>query len=76
MTAQELLAAFETLAEAPDGVKRLRELVLQLAVRGKLVPQDPSDEPVGPMLGRAEATRPHVSLPDGDMPHSLPDTWE
>ena len=37
MTANDLIAAFETLADAPDGVKRLRELVLQLAVRGKLV---------------------------------------
>ena len=45
MTPQDLIAAFDELAEAPDGVTRLRELVLQLAVRGKLVPQDPNDEP-------------------------------
>ena len=35
MTPGELLAAFETLADAPGGVKRLRDVVLQLAVRGK-----------------------------------------
>ncbi len=45
MTPAELIAAFDVLAEAPDGVKRLRELVLQLAVRGRLVPQDPAEEP-------------------------------
>ncbi len=27
------------------GIKKLRELILELAVRGKLVPQDPNDEP-------------------------------
>ena len=27
------------------GIKKLRELILELAVRGKLVPQDPSNEP-------------------------------
>ena len=37
MTPRELIEAFETLADAPDGVKRLRELVLQLAVQGKLL---------------------------------------
>ncbi len=33
------------LALAPDGVKRLRELILDLAVRGKLVSQSPNDAP-------------------------------
>ena len=32
------------------GVNRLRELILELAIRGKLVPQDPSDEPVSVLL--------------------------
>ena len=37
MTPHDLLANFEVLAEAPNGIQRLRELVLELAVRGKLV---------------------------------------
>ncbi|MEE9355600.1 MAG: restriction endonuclease subunit S [Methylococcaceae bacterium] len=34
------------------GVKKLRELILELAVRGKLVPQDDSDEPASVLLDR------------------------
>ena len=40
------------LAGAPNGIKKLRELILELAVRGKLVPQDPSDEPASELLKR------------------------
>lgn len=40
------------LADAPNGIKKLRELILELAVRGKLVPQDPSDEPASMLLKR------------------------
>jgi type I restriction enzyme S subunit len=41
---------FDTLAEAPNGLQRLRELILDMAVRGKLVPQDPEDEPAEDLL--------------------------
>ncbi len=38
----------------PDlyGVKKLRELILELAVRGKLVEQDPNEESASILLGR------------------------
>lgn len=45
------------LAEAPDGIKKLRGLILELAVRGKLVPQDPSDEPASELLKRIAAEK-------------------
>ncbi|EIP9031132.1 restriction endonuclease subunit S, partial [Salmonella enterica] len=32
------------------GIKKLRELILELAVRGKLVPQDSNDEPASELL--------------------------
>lgn len=42
--AMELLGKhFNTAFAAPDGVKRLRELILTLAMQGTLVPQDPND---------------------------------
>ncbi|MCU8266301.1 restriction endonuclease subunit S [Vibrio vulnificus] len=39
------------------GVKKLRELILELAVRGKLVPQDPNDEPATVLLERIAAEK-------------------
>lgn len=44
---------FDLLAEAPNGVPKLRELILQLAVKGKLVPQDPNDEPASVLFDKA-----------------------
>jgi type I restriction enzyme S subunit len=39
------------------GIKKLRELILELAVRGKLVPQDPNDEPASELLKKASANK-------------------
>lgn len=76
------------IAAAPGGIKKLRELILELAVRGKLVPQDPSDEPAAELLKRIEAEKarlvtkkkirkakllPAVSL--SEMPYELPRDW-
>jgi len=43
MNAEDLLAHFERISEAPDAIARLRRFILDLAVRGKLVEQDPND---------------------------------
>ena len=39
------------------GIRKLRELILELAVRGKLVPQNPDDEPASVLLERIAAER-------------------
>ena len=45
MNADRLLAHYEKIADAPDAIVRLRRFILDLAVRGKLVEQNPNDEP-------------------------------
>lgn len=51
------LEALPALTARPDQIKRLRQTILNLAVRGKLVPQDASDEPAVELLKRIETTR-------------------
>jgi len=41
---------FDTALESPDGIKKLRELILTLAMQGKLVKQDPNDQPASELL--------------------------
>jgi type I restriction enzyme, S subunit len=57
VTPDAFVAAFEVLAEAPGGVKELRRMVLDLAMWGKLVPQDPKDEPAVVLLERIATER-------------------
>jgi type I restriction enzyme S subunit len=70
------------------GIKKLRELILDLAVRGKLVPQDENDEPASVLLKRIAAEkaqqveegkiRKPKSLPkisDNEKPFELPPGW-
>ncbi len=47
----------DSFAETPEGVAKLRALVLDLAVRGKLVEQDENDEPASELVSRAAEVR-------------------
>ena len=52
MNADRLLAFYERIADAPYAITRLRRFILNLAVRGQLVEQDPNDEPASELLKR------------------------
>ena len=86
MNADRLLANFERVADAPDAIPRLRRLILDLAVQGKLVKQDPNDEPAKELLKRIAAEKarlveegkikkPKVLPAIEDSPYRLPNTW-
>ena len=47
-----LLDLYDRINDAPDAIPRLRRFALDLAVRGKLVAQDASDEPASELLKR------------------------
>ena len=57
MKADRLLAYYEKFADAPDAVPRLRRFIIDLALRGKLVEQEPGDEPasISPMDGKQKS---------------------
>ena len=49
---EQLFTHFDRLMQSPASVQRLRRFILNLAVRGKLVPQSPNDEPASELLQR------------------------
>ena len=67
VNAQSLLNEFDLIAEAPSGVAKLRQLILQLAVRGRLVPQDSKDGVAGTGLKE-------LRFPEKE-PYSIPENW-
>ena len=87
MTPDRLLAQYENIADAPDAIPRLRRFILDLAVRGKLVPQDPIDEPASELLKRIAAEKARLvkaekirkekplSPVDEDAAFEIPPTW-
>lgn len=69
------------------GIKKLRKLILELAVRGLLVPQDPKDEPASELLKKIAAEKAKLvksgkvkqgkALPpiSGDGQQAVPSGW-
>jgi type I restriction enzyme S subunit len=75
--------------QSAHGIKKLRELILELAVRGKLVPQDPNDEPASVLLekitkeklrlikeGKIKKQEPLPEITDDEKAFELPRGWE
>jgi len=72
-----------------DAVNKLRQAILQLAVQGKLVPQDPKDEPASVLLekiktekdwlikeGKIKKSNPLAPIKSDEIPYELPNGWE
>jgi len=70
-------------------ITRLRQSILQEAVQGKLVPQDPNDEPASILLerikeekerlvkeGKIKKEKPLPPISEDEIPYELPEGWE
>ena len=69
--------------------KLIRRKILDLAIRGKLVPQDPADEPASELLkrinaekaaliksGKIKKEKPLPPISKDEIPFDIPDSWE
>ena len=88
-TMQTFFDNLDSFAEAPEGVAKLRELILDLAVRGKLVEQNENDEPASDLKKSIQSKRSELANDHGirngqpfepvsrdETPFDLPATWE
>ena len=85
---EQLLTHFDRLIQTPESVQRLRRFILDLAVRGKLVPQDPDDEPAAELLKRIGKEKARLvkageikeskikPIHMADAPFELPPSWK
>jgi len=78
-----LLDQFDHLLATPEAVEELNRAILTLAVQGKLVAQDPQDEPASELLKRIAAQRgpkglerPLGPVRESEKPFDLPEGWE
>ena len=86
MNAERLLSRYDQFADTSDATFRLRGFVLDLAVRGKLVEQNPNDEPASELLKRiaaemarlvkARKNKKRMTLPEtAERIYELPSSW-
>ena len=86
---QRVAQHFDLLLDRPEAIDALEQTLLQLAVRGLLVPQDPTDEPASALLqkiraekdrliasGQIKRDKPLPPITDEEKPFELPVGWE
>ncbi len=89
MNPTQLLTYFGRVSEAPDALRRLRRLTFELAIRGKLVAQDPEEEPASELLkciqkekarlvesGEIRKAKPLRLMEEDTAPFDIPAGWE
>ena len=84
MTLETFFEEFDQFADAPDAVAKMRELVLRLAMQGKLVSQNPRDKPADSLVVELKAevgdknshrTAPLPPIAPDEIPFELPAGW-
>lgn len=89
MVLNMLFDNYDLLMDSPNSTVKMRKLILQLAVQGKLVEQDPNDEPASELLKRIKAEKekliaegkikkqkPLLPITEDEIPYELPQRWE
>lgn len=85
----QLAPRFDLLLQTPADVNRLQQTLLALAVKGRLVPQDPKDEPAAELLkriraekerlvaeGKIKRDKPQAAIAEDEQPFQPPSGWE
>ena len=86
---QRISEHFDVLFTTEDSIDQLKQTILQLAVMGKLVKQDPNDEPASELLrkiatekaklikeGKIKKQKPLPPVSEGEKLFELPEGWE
>jgi type I restriction enzyme S subunit len=86
---QRIAEHFDVLFTTEHSIDQLKQTILQLAVMGKLVPQDPNDEPASVLLekiaaekerlvkeGKIKKQKPLPEIGKDEKPFELPVGWE
>lgn len=86
---QRIAEHFDTLFTTEESIALLKQTILQLAVMGKLVSQDPNDEPASELLkkiaaekaklvkeGKIKKDKPPSKIDEREKPFELPPKWE
>ena len=81
MKLETFFEKFEMFADTPNAIPAMRELVLTLAVQGKLVAQDPEDEPAGELCAQLQkltsgAKQKTNSISEIKLPFEIPACWK
>ncbi|HKJ31070.1 MAG TPA: restriction endonuclease subunit S, partial [Balneolales bacterium] len=85
---KRLTGNFEQIYRKPEHIDQLKQAILNEAVRGRLVPQDPNDEPAEKLLERIKEEKRRLyeegkirkpkelpAIKVEDVPYKLPEGW-